>query len=370
MQDKSQKPLTVLKYIVLTILSGHISRKKLSIYKVDDFRDEQFYPLYDAITKGLTYEQLLLVANKDYSYLSMTYLIGLINLSNRIEEDHLTMEQLRVIANPEFTIYQMENIIKGFRKYKISINQAKVYADSRFDVDQMKTILTSFALVPEDTVKIYALPSLTSCQMNSIIRALNYIKEYPDKLSKTSLTIDRIKRFAVINYDSFQMDEIYKCLKNIPNLSHEKLEMMYDYHFCPGQLKQIRYGFESGLSFEQVELYAYHDMNSTCMEIIRNGLMNKSIADKVYIYAKQCYDATQMEEIKKGLEQGYPINIINIYADPKFDSRQMKELRIAISLRIPINIIKNIANPEISFSKMHTMITTEYSKLVREFLNS
>lgn len=54
-------------------------------------------------------------------------------------KDGLTIEQVKVYANPEFSWRQMEEIKKGF-KNGLTIDQVKFYADYRYDYYQMQTI--------------------------------------------------------------------------------------------------------------------------------------------------------------------------------------------------------------------------------------
>ena len=87
------------------------------------------------------------------------------------------------------------------------------------------------------------------------------------------------------------------------------------------QIKEIKEGFENGLSYEQIGMYAKPEFCCEQMATIRIGLEEGL---DVSIYAKPEFDWTQMEEIRLGLGKGLNASI---YAIPEFDWREMEKIR-------------------------------------------
>ena len=87
------------------------------------------------------------------------------------------------------------------------------------------------------------------------------------------------------------------------------------------QREEIKYGLESGLTKEQVNIYAkmYFDSKQMCQ--IRYGL--KENLD-ISIYAKEEFNYLQMYEIRIGLEDKLDVSI---YAKQEFNDLQMQQIR-------------------------------------------
>ena len=87
------------------------------------------------------------------------------------------------------------------------------------------------------------------------------------------------------------------------------------------QREEIKVGLESGLTKEQINIYAKMYFNSKQMCQIRYGLEENL---DVSIYAKEEFNWKQMYEIRIGLEDGLDISI---YAKPEFNAFQMEQIR-------------------------------------------
>ena len=88
-------------------------------------------------------------------------------------KDGLTMEQVKLYADPKFNYSQMEAIREGF-KNGLTMEQVKVYADPKFDWFQMLQIREDFedGLTMEEIKSKYSLANKNN-KLNKIARRLN-----------------------------------------------------------------------------------------------------------------------------------------------------------------------------------------------------
>jgi len=94
------------------------------------------------------------------------------------------------------------------------------------------------------------------------------------------------------------------------------------------QMFEIRYGFENGLSIEQIKLYANPKFGSWQMKEIRLGFEQGLTIEQIQVYTDPDFDYEQMEEIRWGLKQDdFTIEQVKVYANPKFSWSQMRLIR-------------------------------------------
>lgn len=139
------------------------------------------------------------------------------------------------------------------------------------------------------------------------------------------LTNDQIALYADPKYSWRQMCEIRLGLEH--GLTQKQIAVYADPRFNSGQMREIHWGLENGLSKEQVALYADPQFNTDQMDEIRWGLEDGLTQEQIALYANPQYTWEQMDEIRQGLEDGLTQEKVAQYADPKFLWRQMNEIR-------------------------------------------
>lgn len=83
---------------------------------------------------------------------------------------------------------------------------------------------------------------------------------------------------------------------------------MYDVlDFDPDQLLEIYYGYDNGLTREQVSLYANTDFYRRQMQEIRKGLENGLSEKKMKFYANSNFTEIEMEAIRRAFEINFTI---------------------------------------------------------------
>ena len=100
------------------------------LFNLDNFIEEQKNQIYLGFINGLTLEQIKLYANKEFTVAQM----GQIRLGL---ENGLTLEQVKLYANKEFGYLQMNQIRLGL-EHGLTIGQVTVYASHLFDPDEME----------------------------------------------------------------------------------------------------------------------------------------------------------------------------------------------------------------------------------------
>ncbi len=78
-------------------------------------------------------------------------------------------------------------------------------------------------------------------------------------------------------------------------------------NFNYDQMERIYYGFEYGLTIEQVKVYAKPEFNYEQMEEVRCGLRSGLTMEQVKLYADPKFDWKQMYYIRNDFEDGLTI---------------------------------------------------------------
>ena len=78
------------------------------------------------------------------------------------------------------------------------------------------------------------------------------------------------------------------------------------------QMEEIKNGFKSGLSMQQVQFYADSKFDGWQMEQIRLGFENSLPMKQIQFYADSKFNQYQMEQIRKGFEYGLSAEQVQI----------------------------------------------------------
>lgn len=94
-------------------------------------------------------------------------------------------------------------------------------------------------------------------------------------------------------------------------MDEKKLQEMMDEvtrgkEFNENQIREIRQGFENGLSTEQIQFYADSKFDCEYMHQIRLGFENDLTMEQVQVYAKPEFSKMQMEQLRWGVQNGLP----------------------------------------------------------------
>lgn len=117
-------------------------------------------------------------------------------------------------------------------------------------------------------------------------------------------------------------------------------------------MAEIRKGFESGLSVEQVSVYAKPEFNEYQMRGIRRGFNEGLSIEQISVYAKPEFSCVQMSEIESGFKKGLSIEQISMYAKPEFYDYQMYQIRKGFEKGLSIEQVDVYAKPEFDIKQM------------------
>ena len=95
-------------------------------------------------------------------------------------------------------------------------------------------------------------------------------------------------------------------------------------------LKQIQWGFENGLTPEQVGVYAKSEFTWKQMEEIRVGFEVGLSMEEVSVYANHDFTDAQMRQVRWGFQTGLSMEQVLVYAKPEFTRKQMEEMRVGV----------------------------------------
>lgn len=166
------------------------------------------------------------------------------------------------------------------------------------------------------------------------------------------LSIEQVSVYAKPEFTCVQMSEIESGFKK--GLSIEQISMYAKPEFYDYQMNQICRGFKNGLSMEQVSVYAKPEFNTGQMRLIEDGFRNKLSMEQVKTYAKPEFDSNQMWEIENGLDE-YKLSIeqVGTYAKPEFDFDQMFEIRRGFINGLSMEQVGMYAKPELSANQIY-----------------
>ena len=150
-----------------------------------------------------------------------------------------------------------------------------------------------------------------------------------------------------------------RLIKKANNLTKEQEKFIQECEesrkFDDKQMKRIRYGFENGLTMDQVKLYADPKFEWNQMYQIKKGFENGLTMEQVKLYADPKFEWNQMEEMRKGFENGLTMDQVKFYADPKFNDFQMWQIREGFEQGLTMEQVKLYADPKFNYSQMEAI---------------
>lgn len=273
-------------------------RRLDNLTKNKEFTKMQIEQIEAGIRDRLTDEQIAVYASEHFSATQMLFIRRLYTLPNR----NFTLKEVKLIANPDFSIGQMDIIKWGFNS-NLSFEQVKIYASTKFTEDQMNVIRAGL----EDYIQV--------------------------------------EQYADARFDAGQMEEIRIGLKSGLDVS-----LYRNPDFDINQMFQIRLGLESKLPVEQIKKYANPRLSADDMFEYRKLLESSVKYPERYFETKKRYknlpEATIQALAHTAANSTVSFEKLDIIAKGNFTEEQIK-------------FLLSVGKPSNKVIKEHKNITTE-----------
>ena len=120
-------------------LKEGLGEEKVLMYAKPEFDGEQMWSIKKAFTDGLSVEQVKLFAKPEVQSWKMKELTKAFT-----KYPQLNGEQVEVLINQDFYGSGMTEITKGFMENHLSVEQVKIIANPKLDSDQMEQLRIAF----------------------------------------------------------------------------------------------------------------------------------------------------------------------------------------------------------------------------------
>ena len=168
---------------------------------------------------------------------------------------------------------------------------------------------------------------------------------------ESGLSVEQVGVYAKPEFNEYQMREI-RCGFN-EGLSIEQVSVYAKPEFTCVQMSEIESGFKKGLSIEQISMYAKPEFYDYQMNQICRGFKNGLSMEQVSVYAKPEFNTGQMRLIEDGFRNKLSMEQVKTYAKPEFDSNQMWEIENGLDeYKLSIEQVGTYAKPEFDFDQM------------------
>ena len=167
---------------------------------------------------------------------------------------------------------------------------------------------------------------------------------------ENGLTPEQVGVYAKSEFTREQMEQIRVGFEN--RLSMEQLSVYARKEFTWEQMREIRVGFENRLSMEQVSMYAKPEFTYGQMVAIRLGFEKRLSMEQVSVYAKREFIEQQMHEIRVGFENGLSMEQVAVFVKPEFGWYQMQTIRRGFEADLSMEQVSVYAKPEFTGEQM------------------
>lgn len=167
---------------------------------------------------------------------------------------------------------------------------------------------------------------------------------------ENGLTPEQVGVYAKSEFTREQMEQIRVGVEN--RLSMEQVSMYAKPEFTYGQMVAIRLGFEKRLSMEQVSVYAKREFIEQQMHEIRVGFENGLSMEQVAVFVKPEFGWYQMQTIRRGFEADLSMEQVSVYAKPEFTGEQMRQIRLGFEKGLSMEQVEVFARQEFTDSQM------------------
>lgn len=171
---------------------------------------------------------------------------------------------------------------------------------------------------------------------------------------ESGLSVEQVSVYAKPEFNEYQMREI-RCGFN-EGLSIEQVSVYAKPEFTCVQMSEIESGFKKGLSIEQISMYAKPEFYDYQMNQICRGFKNGLSMEQVSVYAKPEFNSNQMKLIEDGFRNKLSMEQVKAYAKPEFDPNQMWEIENGLDeYKLSIEQVGTYAKPELGVLQMEEL---------------
>ena len=372
-------------YDVKRAIKAGLNLETIKIFAKPEFKRSEMGNILNGILGGIELEKIKLYAQKEYAneiwalnevakkldfQILKKYLDLDLHLWQKVEilkyladNPNVSQQRVDVLCNKRFNGHQvdeLENCIKLCEE--ISIEQLKIIANPEFDNYQMEEIALGYLhKLKNFQVLFYAKPEIKTLKMR-----------YMRLGFENNLSLGSIKYYSSEKIGNFAVKEVYECF--IEGLTLEKTRCIVD----------ISRGDENKIYWYRIIAKKYHFSNKDLQELsnativtscmlreIFGLLENGVLLEQVIKYAKRGLDSMQLEEIRKGYENGLSYEEIETYAKRKIHHYQMETLRISLEKGVPIECVEEMAESNMTVKQIELKCAenTDLYELIYQILN-
>lgn len=101
--------------------------------------------------------------------------------------------------------------------------------------------------------------------------------------------------------------------------------------FNEDQFKEIMFGKLIGLTLDRINIYAHPDIDSYSMKVIIDCIRSGMDVEKIKILANpELKNVGKVTQIRIGFETGLSVEEVLTYADPKYTVKEMIDMRLKL----------------------------------------
>lgn len=281
-----------------------------------EFNSEQLMQIMQGLKDGLTLNEVKIYAKPNFNHFQMKELRTLLKY-NQTRETKLTEEQINFAANAKLKKYEIELIRVCYEK-NIEQKEIKNLLNKNLNEYQIEEVILCLKNNPTiDQIKFIANPKLPHYEMNFVKNC------YERKIPQNKIE-DTLKIIRKYNYNKCEINIIESSL--IANLKMDEIKFIAKLNDL-SKMNLAQICFERNIPQNEINELLKQNFEEYEIDEIYKGLKNGLPLEKVKIYAKPEFMYNQMEEIRLGLEYGLSIDEVKTYANPKYICMKMRDMR-------------------------------------------
>ena len=244
----------------------------------------------------------------------------------------LNFDQIKHVANPNFSSLQMQEVRLGF-EFGLDLEDIMIYAKPEFGGDQMRVIRKAIQLrMSEDQIKLFADPKFKRGQMQQIVNGFlvdcfhtKSVEVYADpKFGEYIMSVFRealhnvdVEKLAIIKSYDYTLKEVEQCIKNMSDYPYINLE--YWKVLCnlsPVELTTFHIIKEAneGLSLDFVNALVKSNYSWECLDVVLTNYkqFSKEEQELLFTLGSHCDVANSdwIQIIVDALKEGISIGTI------------------------------------------------------------
>lgn len=268
-------------------LKNGLNHKQICTYAKPEFDNFQMCNIRKGFEEGLSTKEITVYAKPEFWPEQMDF------LKSVFKEKKLTIDQVKFFANPRYSVALMKKLCSALEDGLTTeeVKEAEKFNMSKFDIYQIDMILFGYSEgLTTEQVKVYANPKFAPSQMRRIIDGF-----------KSGLTEEQVKCYAKPELNTVQMDRICSGLEK-GYLSINQSDIYANTLFNESQTANVIEGYRMGLTTEQIKFYAKPKFDSEQMYQIRFGFENGLSLNDVMKFSN-IREVAEMERVRTNLEK-------------------------------------------------------------------